>query len=283
MLFEDTKRLLKKFNIKARKRLGQHFLIDEKVLGQSVSIAEVSKNDTVIEVGSGLGVLTVELARRAGRVIAIELDDNLAATLKRHLSAEKNLEIVNKDILKTDISSILGDEKSYKVVANLPYYVTQATIRHFLESEPRPELMVLMVQKEVAQSIAAAVGKMSLLSISVQYYAEVRIAAFVPAQSFYPPPKVDSALLRIDVYSNPPFVVADEKGFFELVRAAFSAPRKKLVNSLAQGLNVEKKEALSLLAKAVIEGDRRAGNLSIAEWVTLFEIYHKGVKNIVAG
>jgi len=280
MLLEDTKRLLNKLNIRARKRLGQHFLVDEKALEQSLNAADITKEDTVIEVGSGLGVLTAELAESAGRVIAVELDDNLAAMLKRRLSKKTNLEILNEDILKTDVSAVLGDEKSYKVVANLPYYITQAVIRHFLESKPQPKLMVLMVQKEVAEAIAITKGKMGILSISVAYYGKARLVADVSAQSFYPPPKVDSAILRIDVSPQPRINVADEAGFFNLVRAAFAAPRKKLVNSLAQGLKVEKEETQVLLEKAAIQGDRRAESLSLDEWSNLFAVYHREEKRL---
>ena len=160
----------------------------------------------------------------------------------------------------------------YKVVANLPYYITSPVLRHFLEASAKPRLMIVMVQKEVAEAIVAKPGKMSLLSVSVQFYGEPRIISPVPAQCFYPAPKVDSAILRIDPYPQPA-VAVDEGSFFELVRAGFTAPRKQLVNSLAQGLGASKSEVLSLLETAGIVPQRRAETLTLGEWARLWQVF----------
>ena len=269
-LLSQTKRRLRQFDLKARKRLGQHFLIDEGVLQIIIDAAELSPDDVVVEVGPGLGILTKELASRAGRVIAIELDDKLAALLESTLASFNNVTIINDDVLKLKPADLAT---AYKVVANLPYYITSPVLRHFLEASAKPQTMIVMVQKEVAEAIAAEPGDMSLLSVSVQFYGEPRIISRVPAQSFYPAPEVDSALLRIDLYPQPAVAVADEKGFFELVRAGFTAPRKQLVNSLAQGLGLAKAEVLPLLEKANIESRRRAETLTLEEWARLRQIF----------
>ena len=231
----------------------------------------------VVEVGPGLGVLTKELAKYAGKVVAIELDDKLAALLKESLSSFKNVTIINEDVLKIDPSALLLDlkTKNYKVVANLPYYITSPVLRHFLEAPIKPQSMVVMVQKEVAEEIAAKPGRMSLLSIGVQLYGEPTIVAQVPAQSFYPAPAVDSALLKVVPYSQPPVEIADDEGFFRLVRAGFSAARKQLANSLAQGLGISKEDGLTLLVRAQISPHRRAESLSLEEWARLWQMYSR--------
>ncbi|UCB43269.1 MAG: 16S rRNA (adenine(1518)-N(6)/adenine(1519)-N(6))-dimethyltransferase RsmA [Dehalococcoidales bacterium] len=282
-LLTETRRLLRRYGLHARKRLGQHFLIDRKVLGLIVETAELTSRDIVIEVGPGLGVLTRELARIAGRVIAVELDDRLAATLKESISLLHNVGVVNGDILKLDPAVLLkesGGQGKYVVVANLPYYITSPVLRHFLETSVRPQTMVVMVQKEVAETIAARPGRMSLLSVSVQFYGEPTIVGHVPAESFYPEPEVDSAVLKIDVYPQPKVAVSNINGFFGLVRAGFSAARKQLVNSLARGLGLSREEVLSLLEKAGIEPRRRAETLLLEEWAGLWEVFTEsgGVK-----
>jgi 16S rRNA (adenine1518-N6/adenine1519-N6)-dimethyltransferase len=270
-LLVQTKRLLNRLDLKARKSLGQHFLVDEVVLKQVVNAADLNADDTVIEVGPGLGVLTGELVHKAGRVIVVELDDKLARALEKRLASSKNLSVVNGDILKLTPLELLGDAADYKVVANLPYYITSAVIRHFLESEIKPHLMVLMVQQEVAEAITAAPGKMSLLSVSVQFYGRTQIAGYAPAAGFYPPPEVDSAVLKIEVYPRPALPVADVGGFFRLVRAGFAAARKQLANSLALGLEIDKADVLYLLQAAGIEPKRRAETLDLDDWYRLWQ------------
>ncbi|MFC1900677.1 16S rRNA (adenine(1518)-N(6)/adenine(1519)-N(6))-dimethyltransferase RsmA [Chloroflexota bacterium] len=271
-----TKNLLRRYGLRARKGLGQHFLIDEEVLDKIIAAAGLEKDDFVIEVGPGLGVLTAELAERAGRVIAIELDDKLAEILKQALSSFENVSVINEDILKVSVAALLKEESiGYKVVANLPYYITSPVLRHFLEADIQPQVMVVMVQKEVAEEITAKPGKMSLLSIGVQLYGQSEIVEHVPAYCFYPEPEVDSAVLKVVPYTEAPVEINDREGFFSLVRAGFSAARKQLPNSLAQGLSIPKADTLSLLEKAGIEPRRRAETLTIEEWAGLWRIYSK--------
>jgi 16S rRNA (adenine1518-N6/adenine1519-N6)-dimethyltransferase len=283
-LLAQTKRWLRQFDLQVRKGLGQHFLIDEEVLKVITSAAGLTSTDVIIEVGPGLGILTKELARLAGWVVAIELDSKLAVALEQTLASSDNISIINKDILQIDPADLLQEQKtrfpaaissplSYKVVANLPYYITSPVLRHFLEASVKPQIMVVMVQKEVAEAIVAEPGQMSVLSISVQFYGEPRIISYVPAQCFYPVPEVDSAILQIDLYSQPAVAVTDERGFFDLVQAGFSAPRKQIVNSLAQGLELPKAEVLSLLEKSRIVPQRRAETLTLEEWAKLWQLF----------
>lgn len=283
-LLTQTRRLLRRFNLQARKSLGQHFLVDKEVLELIVAAAELTPADTVMEIGPGLGVLTRELARKAGSVIAVELDSKLSASLKQTLAACDNVSVITGDILKIEPASLLLERTAvsplvgsspfgYKVVANLPYYITSPVLRHFLEAKIKPQMMVVMVQKEVAAIIAAEPGGMSLLSVSVQFYGKPRIISLVPARCFYPAPEVDSAILRVDLYAQPPVAVTDEQSFFKLVRAGFSAPRKQLANSLAQGLKWPKVEALSILEKTGIASQRRAETLTLDEWAQLWSAF----------
>lgn len=273
-LLTQTKRLLRRFDLQPRKGLGQHFLIDEEVLKLITPAAELTPDDIVVEIGPGLGILTRELAKRAGRVLTVELDSKLAALLKKALASLGNVTIINKDILEIDPAALLQDAATntsagYKVVANLPYYITSPVLRHFLEASIKPRIMVVMVQKEVAETIVAEPGRMSILSISVQFYGKPGIISHVPARCFYPAPEVDSAILRIDVHPRPPVAITDEAGFFEVVRAGFSAPRKQIGNSLARGLKLPKAEVLTLLEKAGIAAKRRAETLTLDEWAKL--------------
>jgi len=283
-LLARTKRWLRQFDLQARKGLGQHFLIDEEVLNLITSTAELTSTDVIMEVGPGLGILTRELARQAGWVVAIELDSKLAVALEQTLASFDNVSIINEDILQIDPAALLQEQKakfplaisspfSYKVVANLPYYITSPVLRHFFEASVKPQIMVVMVQKEVAEAIVAEPGQMSVLSISVQFYGQPRIISYVPAQCFYPPPEVDSAILRVDLYSQPAVAVTDERSFFDLVQAGFSASRKQIVNSLAQGLGLPKAEVLSLLEKAGIVPQRRAETLALEEWARLWQVF----------
>jgi len=280
-LLVQTRKSLRRFGLRARKGLGQHFLIDDEVLKLIASAAELTPADVVIEVGPGLGVLTEELARKAGWVVTVELDNRLAAILKQTLASSDNVAIINENILQIDPAALLQEQKvrfppaitspfSYKVVANLPYYITSPVLRHFLEARVKPRIMVVMVQKEVAEVIVAEPGHMSVLSISVQLYGEPRIISYVPAQCFYPVPEVDSAILRIDLYPQPAIEVTDKESFFELVRAGFTASRKQIVNSLSQGLRLPKSDVLSLLGKVGIAPQRRAETLTLEEWARLW-------------
>jgi len=275
-LLIQTKRRLRKFGLKPRKGLGQHFLVDGEVLEAIISAAGLTPADLVVEVGPGLGILTEELAKKAGGVIAIELDDKLAALLKETLASFDNVTIVNDDVLNIEPGELLKEQKSpvYKVVANLPYYITSPVLRHFLTAAAKPQMMIVMVQKEVAEAIAAQPGDMSLLSVSVQFYGKAEIIGRVPAQSFYPAPEVDSALLRIGLYAEPA-VAVDEGGFFELVRAGFAAPRKQIANSLSQGFGLPRDVIFPLLEKAGITSQRRAETLTLEEWARLWRVFEE--------
>ncbi|MBI2328766.1 MAG: ribosomal RNA small subunit methyltransferase A [Chloroflexi bacterium] len=281
-LLAQTRGLLRRFGLRVKKGLGQHFLIDEATLGLITAAAGLTAGEVVVEIGPGLGVLTRELARQAGWVITIELDSKLADILGETLASFDNITIINDDVLRIDPAALLPEQKlspavsnslSYKVVANLPYYITSPVLRHFLEASVKPQIMVVMVQKEVAEEIAAKPGRLSLLSISVQLYGEPTIVGYVPARCFYPVPEVDSAILKIALYSQPAIEIADKESFFSLVRAGFSASRKQLVNSLAQGLVLPKAEALSLLAEAGLSPQRRAETLTLGEWAHLWRVF----------
>ncbi len=281
-LLAETRRLLRRFDLRARKRLGQHFLIDNEVLQQILSAAELTTDDIVIEIGPGLGILTRELIRRAKRVIAVELDDKLADFLRQEMTSFPNVQVINGDILKIDPSDLVPEPERYKVVANLPYYITSPVLRHFLEASARPGLMVVMVQKEVAEAIAAGPGKRSLLSISVQFYGHPTIMSVVPAESFYPAPEVDSAILLIGLYPEPAVAVDDVDSFFKTVRAGFASPRKQLVNSLSYGLGLPKADIINVLEKANISLQRRAETLTLEEWAQLRRAYAQWQRKKVA-
>ncbi len=265
----EVKSRLHRLGARAQKGLGQHFLIDRNVLDKIISAAELEPSDTVIEVGPGLGILTEELMKRVRKVIAIEVDPKLASSLQKRLSKFPKLTVINADVLQLDPRELIESQGNYKVVANLPYYIAAPILRHFLEASLKPRLMVVMVQKEVGQSIVAAPGDMSILSISVQLYGKPTIVDYVQAQSFHPQPKVDSAIVRIDVYPKPAVDVTDIAGFFEVVKAGFSAPRKQIRNSLALGLQLTSAGAEELLQKASIKPQRRPETLSLNEWAKL--------------
>jgi len=274
-LLTRTKRLLASYDLHAKKGLGQNFLIEGGILKKIAAAAELTPADTVIEVGPGLGVLTETLAEQTGKVIAIELDTHLADILKTRFTDLNQVTIINEDVLNVNPVDILGKETHYKVVANLPYYITSAVIRHFLEASLKPGLLVLMVQKEVAKQITAQPGEMSLLSVSVQLYGKPTIVSKVSAHCFYPAPKVDSAILKIAVYPQPKLQTADVTGFFDIVRAGFSANRKQLPNSLSNGLKVPKNDIIPVLEKAGIDQQRRAETLTIDEWGGLYQVFKK--------
>jgi|WetSurMetagenome_2_1015567.scaffolds.fasta_scaffold00944_2 16S rRNA (adenine1518-N6/adenine1519-N6)-dimethyltransferase len=279
-LLASTKRLLNRFDLRARKGLAQHFLINREVLHNTVAAAELSKNDLVMEIGPGLGVLTRELAKASGWVVAVELDGTLASLLKNNIAPFQNITVINQDALAESPGDLLDQIKDqlpaglsggYKVVANLPYYITSAIFRHFLAAAARPKLMVIMVQKEIAQAVIAKPGDMSMLSLSVQFYGQPKIISYVPAECFYPAPKVDSAILRIDIYPRPAVEIKDEEAFFRLVKAGFKATRKQLINSLSRGLELPREEIQSLLDNAGIDPKRRAETLTLEEWARLYQ------------
>lgn len=260
--------LLKRYDLRAHKGLGQNFLQDSLALEKIVAAAEVQPSDTVLEIGPGLGSLTRYLAVSAREVVAVELDQNLLPPLKTVLAPYQNIRLIHGDILELSPKDLIT-RPGYLVVANIPYYITSAVIRHLLENEPKPRRIVLTVQKEVAQRICAQPGDMSLLALSVQVYGEPRIAAQIPAEAFFPAPKVDSAVLCIDIFSAPLIKPELLDFFFKLIKAGFSQKRKTLRNSLSAGLHISPTETADLLGRANVDPQRRAETLSIEEWERL--------------
>jgi 16S rRNA (adenine1518-N6/adenine1519-N6)-dimethyltransferase len=276
----QTRFLLDHFDIQAKKQLGQHFLVNSGILKNITRAAELAPSDLIIEVGPGIGVLTHALVEEAGWVIAVELDNRMAEALKETLVPHTNFSIINKDILEVEPQDLITAEQSrfpagmtdisnYKLVANLPYYITQPIIRHFCEARLKPRIMIIMVQKEVAQNIVAKPGDLRILAVSVQFYGKPEIMGYVPAGNFFPVPKVDSAILKITLYPQPRYKVSSDKNFFRIVRAGFCATRKQIANSLAQGLALPKSEVLSLLQKAGVEPQKRPETLTLEEWAAL--------------
>ncbi|HSL43659.1 MAG TPA: 16S rRNA (adenine(1518)-N(6)/adenine(1519)-N(6))-dimethyltransferase RsmA [Anaerolineales bacterium] len=262
--------LLKRYDLRAHKGLGQNFLQDPLALDRIVSAAEIRPMDTVLEIGPGLGSLTRYLAVSAKEIVAVELDENLLPPLKAVLAPHQNVRLVHGDIL--DLSpGDLALQDNYLVVANIPYYITSAVIRHLLENQPKPRRVVLTIQKEVAQRICAQPGDMSLLALSVQVYGKPRIATHIAAEAFFPAPKVDSAVLVIDIYSSPLIKQDLLDTFFKLIKAGFSQKRKTLRNSLSSGLHISPADAAELLTRSNIDPQRRAETLSIEEWERLAE------------
>ncbi len=272
----ETRGLLDRYNLTARKGLGQNFLIDRGVLDKIVAAADIAKADTIVEVGPGLGVLTRALAEVAGKVIAVETDRGMAALLRDTMAGTPNVEIVESDILETPPETLVANG-NYKVVANLPYYITSPVLRHFLESSRHPGSLVVMVQKEVAKQIVARPPEMSLLSLGIQFYGTPKVVSYVPAGAFYPPPKVASAILRIDVLPNSRLSIDDEILFFKLARAGFSTRRKQLINALSSGLDIDKEKGAMLLQGAAIDPRRRAETLTIDEWLRVLRSYKESI------
>lgn len=263
---------LRDAGIAPRKSLGQHFLVDRRALRRIADACELSTDTDVIEIGPGLGGLTAELSARARRVIAIELDGALAAYLKRRF-AQTNVTIANLDALDANPAELLGHRRPYVLAGNLPYAVAQPILRHFLESDIKPKHIVAMVQAEVAESIVARPGDLSLLGVSVQLYGEPRLLFRVGPSSFYPPPKVRSAVVRIDVAAAPRAEARDTEAFFRVARAGFSTRRKQLRNALANGLGVEASVAAAMLSRAGIDPSLRAQALTLEQWAALAEAW----------
>lgn len=269
--YEVKKQLFQSHTV-AKKWLGQHFLIEPKILGEILSAAEITSADNVLEIGSGLGVITEHLVKYAGFVFAVEIDNKLARQLKRRFGNIKNIKIINDDILKLDPSQFLEGNRTYKVVANLPYNITSPVLNYFIEAPIKPRLMVIMVQKEVAEAIVAFPGKLSVLTISMQMFASARIIAKVPAEYFYPKPKVGSAILRIEFLQKPQVEVDNQKLFLETVRKGFRAPRKQLRNSLSLGMKLRAEDISSILHKANINIELRPEDLTLQDWQKIYQV-----------
>ena len=271
----NTKELIKKYGIRLTKSLGQNFLTDESVVKRIVDTAEITSEDLVMEIGPGIGSMTGELAARAGRVVAVEIDRHLIPVLKENLKEFSNLEIINEDIMKVNVKSITGTEHNMaqKVVANLPYYITTPIIMKLLEEENDIELMVFMVQKEVAQRMVAKPGgkDYGALSVGVQYYAQPERVFDVPPHCFIPQPEVDSTIIKLKKNKTPPVNLKDKDMFFKVIKAAFGQRRKTLLNALTNsgGFNKTKEEIREILLGLNIDENARGETLSIEQFASL--------------
>lgn len=265
-----------KLPAKPRKALGQHFLHDEDVLDQIVQQGGFNAGEQVLEIGGGTGELTERLARAGCRIVSVELDETLARFLRGRVAHYPHVSVINADVLDFPPEQLLaegGGEPPYAVAGNVPYYITAPILRRFLTAAVRPTRMVLLVQREVAESIAAGPGKMSLMGVSVQLFGDVRVLFRVPPSAFTPPPKVDSAVIRVDLHSRPVVDVEDEERFFSVVRAGFRNPRKQLHNAIAAGLWLPPDAAPDLLRTSGIDPARRAQTMSLEEWERLSRAY----------
>lgn len=273
-----TQHILNRFKLRADKKLGQNFLIDENVVHQIVAAAELSEADTVLEVGPGIGTLTQGLAESKARVVAVELDTRLLPVLATTLNGYDNVRVVHGDILKVNIMEEVG-APSFKVCANLPYYITTPIIFALLEKRLPMERLVAMVQKEVAERMAAQPGgkEYGALSVAIQYYTEPKIAFIVPPTSFIPAPAVDSAVIVCKRREKPPVEVCDEALFFRVVKAAFSLRRKMLSNSL-KNMGIKAEQVAKWLELADVDGKRRAETLSLEDFAKLTNSFNEAVK-----
>jgi 16S rRNA (adenine1518-N6/adenine1519-N6)-dimethyltransferase len=269
--------LLKSHNLRPDKSLGQNFLTGPNILDRIVSIAGVTSSDTVLEIGAGLGHLTAALAQIARAVTAVELDERLIPVLTEQLSRYSNISLVQGDILQLDNAQLV-QEDGYLVVANIPYYITSRIIRKLLEAEVKPREIILTIQHEVALRVCAPSGKLSLLALSVQMYGTPKLEMRIPAGAFYPPPKVDSAVIKIDLHKEPLLPDSQRNMFFLLVKAGFLHKRKTLRNSLSKGLGWSPEQAAELLMDGGIDPGRRAETLNIQEWLELTSVYDKIIK-----
>ncbi|MGO8950977.1 MAG: 16S rRNA (adenine(1518)-N(6)/adenine(1519)-N(6))-dimethyltransferase RsmA [Ktedonobacterales bacterium] len=271
--------LLRRHGLRPNKAFGQHLLIDRTALTTLVEAADIASDENVLEVGAGTGVLTIELASRARRVVAVELDQAILPVLRETTANLPRIEILPSNLLDVDPSKVFGGEP-YKLVANLPYYITALALRHFLESPTPPRLLVVMVQKEVAERMAAAPGDMSLLGLSVQFYGMPRIIDQVPSEAFFPPPQVDSAIIRVDLFAEPPLNGDARECFFRLAHAGFAEKRKQLHNSLARNLHLPRDTVGRWLAAAEIDPMRRAETLRLEEWLLLTRIVQDDIRQL---
>ncbi len=260
---EDVKTAMKLAGIKPKKGLGQHFLVDSDSLKGIIAAAEPSGEDTVLEVGPGLGVMTRPLTDIAARVVAVETDEILAELLRR--DAPANLQVVEQDIMEYDLEQLPA---GYKVIANIPYYLTSKLMRRLIESTNPPAVMSLLIQKEVAERVVAEPGRMSMLALSVQYYGTAEVALLVPRDRFWPSPDVDSAVLKVTL-TGPAFP-ADRRRLFRLMKAGFGEKRKQLKNSLSGGLGIDIDQAIGLIAAAGLVPTARAQELGLGEWQRLY-------------
>ncbi len=272
MLIKQIKSICRTYGITPQRSKGQNFLISEEVIAEIVEAANLESSDTVLEVGPGLGILTEALIRKVKKVVSVEVDQKLFSFLVAKFAGIKNLELVNEDILKT--RNLELKTQNYKIVANIPYNITSIFLRRFLSNEPKPSSMVLLIQKEVGERICALPGKMSLLSLSVQFYGQPEIVGVVDKEKFWPQPQVDSAILKISAIKSQKEIVQwlgeiSEKEFWQLVKIGFSARRKQLAHNLAAGLRISGQPLKLALKKAGFDPKIRAQNLSVNDWLHL--------------
>jgi 16S rRNA (adenine1518-N6/adenine1519-N6)-dimethyltransferase len=270
----SIKEKLSKYGATASKGLGQNFLINKDILEKIIQNANIKNTDTILEVGPGLGVLTKELANRGGQIVAVEKSETMCQIINETLKDLKNIKIINADILKFNPTNYKLQANSYKIVANIPYYLTSPLIRKFLESENQPKEIILMIQKEVAQRICATPPNMNLLAVSVQFYAKSEIISFVSKNCFWPAPKIDSAIIKITPIQNNTNLQPDNKLFFKIVKAGFSQPRKQLVNNLTSlkvlnGVKLDKEKVSNWLIKNNLKPTQRAETLNLSDWINL--------------
>ena len=274
-----TIQTIQKYGFQFQKRYGQNFLIDGHVIGKILRAADISGEDTVVEIGPGIGTLTQYLAEAAGRVYAVEIDEKLLPILADTLSSYDNVEVIHQDILKCDLTALLGEGKTCKIVANLPYYITTPIIMGLLEGHVPAESITVMVQKEVAERMAAAPGSKiyGALSLAVQYYADTYLAANVPPNCFMPRPAVGSAVIRLTRREKPPVDVQDEAWMFRLIRASFNERRKTLVNGLRNepSLGITKEEAEEALTGMGLSPTVRGETLSLEQFAELSDRLRK--------
>lgn len=270
------KEILEESGFKFSKSLGQNFLIDESVLDKMIAGSGIDKNTNVIEIGPGFGTLTQRLCMSAKKVVAIEIDRSAVPILEKNLEEFDNLKIINDDVLKCDLKKIIADEfdgESIKIVANLPYYITTPIIMHILESKIKTDSLCIMIQKEVAQRIAAkpSCKDYGALTVAVNYYSEPRLICHVPPSSFIPMPKVSSSVISLDIRDAAPVSLKNEKGYFKVVKAAFGQRRKTLLNALSNSgaIPLSKEEILSVLNKCGIDEKRRGETLSLQDFANI--------------
>jgi 16S rRNA (adenine1518-N6/adenine1519-N6)-dimethyltransferase len=268
----NPRRLLEEYGIHPQKKWGQNFLFDPNSLRKIVSIADIQPNDTVLEIGTGTGALTHFLAEAAARVLTVEIDERLIPLLRDEFSEVENVELYWMDFLDFDLEDTIGDEP-YKVIANLPYYITSKIIRKLLETRHKAHSLTLTMQKQVAEQIIAKPNDMSLLAVSVQFYGKPTIEMTLKPTVFYPRPGVDSSVLYVDIYPEPLVKVPDAETFFEVVRAGFGQKRKQLKNSLSHNLGISNEQAAAMLDAAGIDSTRRAETMTLEEWAVLTRIY----------
>lgn len=269
-LREETEFILKKYGIRANKKLGQNFLINEEIINQIIEKADVNKNDTIIEIGPGLGSLTAKLLENANKVIAIELDSNMSNILKERFCLYDNFELIENDVLKVNLNEIIEKYESVKVVANLPYYITTPIIMKLLEERLKLKSVTVMVQKEVGERFCAVPNskEYGAITISINYYTKPEIIIDVPKENFEPMPEVDSCVIKLDVRNVPPVELKNEKDFFNLIKAGFSQRRKTINNSLAS-MGISKEKIKNVLEKLGIDSKLRAENLTMEQFADI--------------